>query len=111
MFNKKITQTNLPTPEKPTDAIPQQPYTTPNYDSQIHMGGSSFPTVEESVEENKIADEYLTDGYFTEKYQQQLLLDEDTLRETLKEQARAEKEQGERIRQEQAHDELFMSEF
>nr|GEX71116.1 hypothetical protein [Tanacetum cinerariifolium] len=41
------------------------------------------------------------------KEQQQLLLDEHALRETLKEQARAEKEWEKRIKQEQAHDELF----
>nr|GFC52836.1 hypothetical protein [Tanacetum cinerariifolium] len=85
MFNKKTTQTNLPTPKKPTDIIPQQPYTSPNYGSQTHMGGSLFPMVEESVKEHEIADEYLTDGYLTEKEQQQLLLDEEALRETLEE--------------------------
>ncbi|GKB10448.1 hypothetical protein Tco_0844371 [Tanacetum coccineum] len=92
MSNKKTTKTNLPTPEKPTDAIPQQPYISPNYGSQYHMGGSSFPMVEDSVEKHEIADEYLTDGYLTEKEQQQLLLDEEALRETLEEEARAEKE-------------------
>ncbi|GJU94563.1 hypothetical protein Tco_1319319 [Tanacetum coccineum] len=111
MSNKKTTQTNLPTPEKLTEAIPQQPYTTPNYGSQTHMGGSSskqhtqqpmspissFSTVEESVDEREIADEYLTDGYLTEKEQQQLFLDEEALRETLEEQARAEKECEERM--------------
>nr|GEY74139.1 hypothetical protein [Tanacetum cinerariifolium] len=49
------------------------------------MGASLFPTVEESVEEHVIADGYLT------KKEQQLLLDEEALRETLEEQARAEK--------------------
>ncbi|GJY43977.1 hypothetical protein Tco_0432190 [Tanacetum coccineum] len=48
--------------------------------------------VQEFVDEHEIDDEYLTDGYLTEKEQQQLLLDEETLRETLEEQARAEKE-------------------
>ncbi|GKC94437.1 hypothetical protein Tco_1159879 [Tanacetum coccineum] len=72
---------------------------------------SSFPTVEESVDEHEIGDEYLTDGYLTEKEQQQLLLDEEALRETLEEEVRAEKEWEERIRQEQAHDELFRLEF
>ncbi|GJY39783.1 retrovirus-related pol polyprotein from transposon TNT 1-94 [Tanacetum coccineum] len=43
--------------------------------------------------------------------QQQLLLDEEALRETLEEEARAEKESAERIRQEQVHDELFRLEF
>ncbi|GKD29336.1 hypothetical protein Tco_1240114 [Tanacetum coccineum] len=57
-------------------------------------------------------------GYLTEKEQQQLLLDEDELRETLEEEAKAEKELEERIkmleeeaRKEQAHDELFRLEF
>ncbi|GJU88972.1 mutator type transposase [Tanacetum coccineum] len=59
---------------------------------------SSFSTVEESVDEHEIADEYLTDGYLTEKEQQQLLLDEETLREILEEQARTEKECEERMR-------------
>ncbi|GKC16929.1 hypothetical protein Tco_1013711 [Tanacetum coccineum] len=67
---------------------------------------SSFPTVEESVDEHEIGDEYLT-----EKQQQQLALDEEALRETLEEEARAEKEWEERIRQERAHDDLFRLEF
>ncbi|GJW90416.1 transposase, MuDR, MULE transposase domain protein [Tanacetum coccineum] len=40
-------------------------------------------------------DEYLTEGYLTEKEQQQLLLDEEALRETLEEEARAEKNEQE----------------
>ncbi|GKE39556.1 hypothetical protein Tco_1462961 [Tanacetum coccineum] len=72
---------------------------------------SSFPTVEESIDEHDIGDEYPIDGYLTEKEQQQLLLDEEALRETLEEEARAEKESAERIRQEQVHDELFRLEF
>nr|GEW17514.1 hypothetical protein [Tanacetum cinerariifolium] len=71
------------------------------------MGGSSFPTVEESINQHEIADEYLTHGYLTEKEQQQLLLDEEALKETLEEQARDEKEQEERIKQEQAHYEIL----
>ncbi|GKD89068.1 hypothetical protein Tco_1364575, partial [Tanacetum coccineum] len=67
---------------------------------------SSFPMVEESVDEHNIGDEYLT-----EKQQQQLDLDEEALRETIKEGARAEKEWEKRIRQERAHDELFRLEF
>nr|GFC75542.1 hypothetical protein [Tanacetum cinerariifolium] len=50
------------------------------------------------------------DEYLTAK-EHQLLLDEDALRETLEEEARAEKEWKEGIRQEQAHDELLRSEF
>ncbi|GKB30724.1 hypothetical protein Tco_0870125 [Tanacetum coccineum] len=56
-------------------------------------------------------DEYLTDGYLTEKEQQQQLLDEEALRETLEEEARAKKEWEGKIKQEQAHDELSMLEF
>ncbi|GJX21315.1 hypothetical protein Tco_0928084 [Tanacetum coccineum] len=67
---------------------------------------SSFSTVEESVDDHEICDKFLN-----EKEQQQLLLDEETLRETLEEQSKAEKELEERIRQEQAHDELFILEF
>nr|GEV93532.1 hypothetical protein [Tanacetum cinerariifolium] len=82
------------------------PTTLHNPQLQTHMGGSSskqhthqpmspissFPTVEESVDEHDIGDEYLTNGYFTEKKQHQLLLDEEALRETLEEAARADKE-------------------
>ncbi|GKF75836.1 hypothetical protein Tco_0225280 [Tanacetum coccineum] len=75
------------------------------------MGGSSFPTGQDFVEEHEKVDEYLTNGYLTEKEQQQLLLDEEALRETLEEEARAEKEWGERIKQEQDHDDLFRLEF
>ncbi|GJZ76837.1 hypothetical protein Tco_0641509 [Tanacetum coccineum] len=72
------------------------------------MGGSSFSTIEEFVEEHEIADEYLTNGYLTKKEQQQLLLDEEALRETLEEEeAMAEKEWEERIKQKQAHDKLL----
>ncbi|GJU98430.1 putative reverse transcriptase domain-containing protein [Tanacetum coccineum] len=52
----------------------------------------------ESIDEREISDEYLTDGYLTKKEQQQLFLDEEALRETLEEQARAEKECEERMR-------------
>ncbi|GJU68430.1 hypothetical protein Tco_1254689 [Tanacetum coccineum] len=71
----------------------------------------SYPTVEESAEEYDIGDEYLTEGYLTEKEQQQLLLDEEALREVLEERARAEKEWEEIIKQKQAHDELFRLKF
>ncbi|GJS88129.1 hypothetical protein Tco_0770765 [Tanacetum coccineum] len=54
---------------------------------------------------------HITDDFFTEKEHQQLLLDEEAIRETLEEQARAEKEWEERIKQEQAKDELFRLEF
>nr|GEY09601.1 hypothetical protein [Tanacetum cinerariifolium] len=72
---------------------------------------SSFLTIEKLADEHEIGDEYLTNGYLTEKEQQQQLLDEEALRKTLKEKAKAEKEWGERIKQEQAHDELFRLEF
>ncbi|GJT28506.1 hypothetical protein Tco_0908781 [Tanacetum coccineum] len=65
---------------------------------------SSFLTVEESVDEHEIGNEYLN-----KKEHQQLLLDEEAFRETLEEEARAEKEWE--IRQEQSHDELFRLEF
>ncbi|GJU33932.1 hypothetical protein Tco_1182286 [Tanacetum coccineum] len=74
------------TPEKPTEAIPQQPYTTPNYVKETQMGGSS------SEQHTHQPTSPITDGFLTEKEHQQLLLDEETLRETLEEQARAEKE-------------------
>ncbi|GJT90675.1 hypothetical protein Tco_1079520 [Tanacetum coccineum] len=53
----------------------------------------------------------ITHGYLIEKEHQQLLLDEETLKETLEEQARAEKEWEERIKKEQAKDELFRLEY
>nr|GEZ30438.1 hypothetical protein [Tanacetum cinerariifolium] len=68
-------QSNPLAPKKPTEAIPQQPYTTPNYESETHK------------------------------------VDEEVLRETLEEQAKAEKELEERIKKEQAQYELFTLEF
>ncbi|GKE69112.1 hypothetical protein Tco_1527184 [Tanacetum coccineum] len=44
----------------------------------------------------------ITHGFLTEKEYQQLLKDEEVLRETLKEQARAEKEWEDRIKKEEA---------
>ncbi|GKC85667.1 hypothetical protein Tco_1141384 [Tanacetum coccineum] len=72
----------------------------------VRKSGSSSIT-EESIDEHKIGDEYLTE----KQQQQQLDLDEEALRETLEEEARAEKEWEERIKQEQAHYELFRLEF
>ena len=78
---------------------------------------SSFPTVEEPVDEHEIGDEYETesyenaDGFLTKEQEEQLLLDEKTLRETLEEQTRAEKEWNGRIKVEQAQDEYFRLEF
>ncbi|GJS28433.1 hypothetical protein Tco_0489053 [Tanacetum coccineum] len=95
-IDKKTTQSNPPTPEKP---------------SMPHI--SSFLTIEESTDEHEICD-----GYITKKEQQQQFLDEEALKETLEEEARAEKELEEKIkmlekkaRKEQAHDELFRLEF
>ncbi|GJT93145.1 hypothetical protein Tco_1081990 [Tanacetum coccineum] len=53
---------------------------------------SSFPTIEELANEHEICDEYLTDGYLTEQQEHQLRLDKKALRETLEEEANAEKE-------------------
>ncbi|GJZ26989.1 hypothetical protein Tco_0571242 [Tanacetum coccineum] len=50
---------------------------------------SSFSTIEESDVEHEICH-----GYLTKKEHQQLLLDEETLRETLEEEAKAEKERA-----------------
>ncbi|GJW60864.1 retrovirus-related pol polyprotein from transposon TNT 1-94 [Tanacetum coccineum] len=52
------------------------------------MGGSS------SEQHTHQPTSPITNGFLTEKEHQQLLLDEETLRETLEEQARAEKESG-----------------
>ncbi|GKE13168.1 hypothetical protein Tco_1416719 [Tanacetum coccineum] len=68
-MNKKTTQSNPPTPEKPP---------MPSI--------SSFPTIEESTDEHEICD-----GYLIEKEQHQLLLNGEALRETLEEEARAKK--------------------
>nr|GEX54485.1 hypothetical protein [Tanacetum cinerariifolium] len=92
MSDKKTTQSNPPTPKKLIEAIPQQPYTTPNYGSQTHMGGSSL---EQHTHQPTSP---ITEGFLTAKEHKQLLLDEEALEETLEEQARAEKEGEEKIR-------------
>nr|GEZ20645.1 hypothetical protein [Tanacetum cinerariifolium] len=61
-----------------------------NYGSKTHMGGSSSQTRE------------ICDVYLTEKELHQLHLDEEALRVILKEEAMAEKEHEEKIRQKQA---------
>ncbi|GJT52133.1 hypothetical protein Tco_0978290 [Tanacetum coccineum] len=66
-MDKKPTQSNPPTPEKP-----------------LMLPISSFPTIEESDDEHEICKEH-----------QQLLLDEEALRETLEEEAKTEKERAE----------------
>ncbi|GKD38848.1 hypothetical protein Tco_1259055 [Tanacetum coccineum] len=114
-MDKKTTQSNPPTPEKPP-MPPISSFSTGGSSSQhTHQPISlifSFSTIEESADEHEIGDGYLIDGYLTEKKQQQLLVDEEALRETLEEEeARAEKEWEGRIKQEQAHDELFRLEF
>nr|GEU72108.1 hypothetical protein [Tanacetum cinerariifolium] len=68
-------QSNPLAPEKPTEAILQQPYTTPS------------------------------------TTQKPIRVDEVVLRETLEEQARAEKEWEDRIKKEEAECELFILEF
>ncbi|GKA57676.1 hypothetical protein Tco_0756864 [Tanacetum coccineum] len=98
-------QSNPSTPEKLTESILQQPYTTPNHDSETHKGGSSL----EQNTHKPISP--ITHGFLTEKEYQQLLQDEEVLRETLEEQARAEKEWDDRIKKEEAERELFILEF
>nr|GEV02930.1 hypothetical protein [Tanacetum cinerariifolium] len=114
-MDKKTTQSNPSTPEKPP-MPPISSFSTGGSSSQQHTHQpmspiSLFLTAEESTDEHEIGDEYHTDGYLIEKEQQQLILDEEALRETLEEQARAEKEWKEFVKQEQAHDELFRLEF
>ncbi|GJV77390.1 RNA-directed DNA polymerase, eukaryota [Tanacetum coccineum] len=89
-------QSNPSAPEKPTEPILQQPYTTPNHDSETHKGGSS------SEQNTHKPTSPITHGFLTEKEYQQLLQDEEVLRETLEEQARAEKEWEDRIKKEEA---------
>ncbi|GJZ10018.1 hypothetical protein Tco_0544777 [Tanacetum coccineum] len=107
-------QSNPSSPEKPTEAILQQPYTTPNHDSETHKGGSSS---EQNTHKPTSPVWFfyfpiLTGGkkFLTEKEYQQLLQDEEVLRETLEEQARAEKEWNDRIKKEEAERELFILE-
>nr|GEY33917.1 hypothetical protein [Tanacetum cinerariifolium] len=69
---------------------------SPNIREATHDSHFFISTIEKSADDHEICDEYLT-----EKEQQQLLFDEEALRETLEEEAR----------KKQAHDELFMLEF
>nr|GEU76017.1 hypothetical protein [Tanacetum cinerariifolium] len=62
-------------------------------------------TTTTTVDEHEIGD-----GYLSEKHQQ-LVIDEEALRKTLEEETRSEKQWEERIRQEQAHGELYRLEF
>ncbi|GKD35759.1 hypothetical protein Tco_1251268 [Tanacetum coccineum] len=102
MFDKKTIQSYPLTPEIPTEAIPQSKQ-SPN--SEIHRGCSS------SEQHTHQPTSPITEGFLTEKEYQQLLQDEAVLRETLEEQARAEKVWDERIKKKQAEDELFWLEF
>ncbi|GJX75222.1 peptidase S10, serine carboxypeptidase, alpha/beta hydrolase fold protein [Tanacetum coccineum] len=100
MYDKKITQPLAP--EKPTEAIPQ-PKQFPH--SETHTGGSS------SKQHTHQPTSPITHGFLTEKEYQQLLQDEEVLRQTLKEEARAEKVWEEKMKKEQTEYELFMLEF
>ncbi|GJY24420.1 hypothetical protein Tco_0398078 [Tanacetum coccineum] len=92
-MDKKPTQSNPPTPEKP----PMSPI-------------SSIPTIEEKVDEHEIG------PYLTEEEYQQLLVDEAAFKEHLEEEAETEKERAiadkelEFMKAEQARDELFRME-
>ncbi|GJS21105.1 hypothetical protein Tco_0449737 [Tanacetum coccineum] len=89
-------QSNPLAPEKPTKAILQQPYITPNHDSETHKGGSS------SEQNTHKPTSPITHEFLTEKEYQQLLQDEEVLRQTLEEQARDEKEWEDRIKKKEA---------
>ncbi|GJT04717.1 hypothetical protein Tco_0839179 [Tanacetum coccineum] len=72
--------------------------------------------VEKQIEEDKARGSSsqtreICDVYLTEKELRQLHLDEEALREILKEEARDEKEREEKIWQKQADDEEFFLEF
>ncbi|GJX99265.1 hypothetical protein Tco_0356284 [Tanacetum coccineum] len=110
-MDKKTTQSNTPTPEKPP-MHPISSFSTGGSSTQQHTHQpmspiSSFPTIEELADEHKICDEYLTDGYLTEQQEHQLRIDEEALRETLEEEAKTEKEWEERMKKEQGEYELF----
>ncbi|GJW39884.1 hypothetical protein Tco_0065729 [Tanacetum coccineum] len=94
-MDKKQTQSNLSTPEKPPMSLI-----------------FSIPTIEEKADEHEIG------PYLNEEEYQQLLVDETTFKEHLEEEAKAEKERAiadkeleEFMKAEQAHDELFRMEF
>ncbi|GKB31066.1 hypothetical protein Tco_0870467, partial [Tanacetum coccineum] len=104
-MDNKTNQSNPPTPEKPP-VSPISSYST--------IKESSYPTIEESVEEQ----EYLTEGGLTEDELHQLAKDEEALKEVLEEEAKREKENAiynkkleEYWKEEQAHDELFRMKF
>ncbi|GJW99997.1 hypothetical protein Tco_1078191 [Tanacetum coccineum] len=103
-MDNKTNQSNPPTPEKP----PVSPIS-----SYLTIEESSYPTIEESVEEH----EYLTEGGLTKDELHHLAKDEEALKEVLEEEAKKEKENAiynkkleEYWKEEQAHDELFRME-
>ncbi|GKA53816.1 hypothetical protein Tco_0747131 [Tanacetum coccineum] len=97
MSGKKITQPLAP--EKPTEAIPQ-PKQVPH--SETHRDDSSS-------EQHTHQPTYpINQGFLTEKEYQQLLQDEEVLRQTLEKESRGEKEWEEKMKKEQAEYELFM---
>ncbi|GJX55782.1 hypothetical protein Tco_0285679 [Tanacetum coccineum] len=94
-MDKKPTQSNPPTPEKPPMFLI-----------------SSIPTIEEKADEHEIG------PYLNEEEYQQLLVDEAAFKEHLEEEVKAEKERAiadkeleKFMKAEQAHDELFRMEF
>nr|GEY44986.1 hypothetical protein [Tanacetum cinerariifolium] len=100
MSDKKITQPL--SPEKPTETIPQPKQFS---HSETHRVGSSS---EQHMHQPTFS---ITQGFLNEKEYQQLLQDEEVSRQTLKEEARAEKEWEEKMKKEQAEYELFRLEF
>ncbi|GJY79172.1 hypothetical protein Tco_0484973 [Tanacetum coccineum] len=94
MSDKKITQPLAS--EKPTEPIPQPKQFL---HSKTHRGDPSS--------------EQHTPGFLTDKEYQELLelQDEEVLRQTLDEEARAEKEWEKKIKQEKAEYDLFTLEF
>ncbi|GKD98890.1 hypothetical protein Tco_1382787, partial [Tanacetum coccineum] len=79
VMDNKTNQSNPPTPEKPP-VSPISSYST--------IEESSYPTIEESVEEH----EYLTEGGLIEDELHQLAKDEEALKEVLEEEAKREKQ-------------------
>nr|GEU63909.1 hypothetical protein [Tanacetum cinerariifolium] len=102
MSDKKLSKAIPPTLKKPTKAI-TQPKQFPHLES--HRGGPS------SEQHTHQPTSPITEGFLTEKEYQQLLLDEEVLKETLEEEARAEKKWEENIKKEQAEYELFRLKF
>ncbi|GKF23432.1 hypothetical protein Tco_0075754 [Tanacetum coccineum] len=94
-MDKKPTQSNPPTPEKPPMSLI-----------------SSIPTIEEKADEHEIG------PYLNEEEYQPLLVNEAAFKEHLEEEVKEEKERAiadkeleKFMKAEQAHDELFMMKF